>query len=291
LAAPLVPVAVGAVLYDGLRYGALFTFPNYRLPQSHLVMEEGRFGWSLKNVFQYTLSPNQGLVWFSPPVILGLLGLPRVWREHRAVGALFLAALAPLALFYVYGWGLSSWAWGLRYSYVFLPFLIFPMAWVLDAGRRKAWMGLLAVGVAVQALGVLHDFNRLYEDELAAHQSDHLTIQRLMTPPAHRPLWLAVKATPTTLANGWAVVAAPADPAESVTELRQRRRNLPDQWFVLQLLSPIPRFLTAFAALALALALALSTWRLAHWARRPRAGAWPDAPEPPVAMTLTQGGT
>ncbi|MNS18577.1 hypothetical protein D3C72_502720 [compost metagenome] len=291
LAAPLVPVALGAVLYDGLRYGALFTFPNYRLPQSHLVMEEGRFGWSLKNVFQYTLSPNQGLLWFSPPVILGLLGLPRVWREHRAVGALFLAALAPLAVFYVYGWGLSSWAWGLRYSYVFLPFLIFPMAWVLDAGRRKAFVGLLAVGVAVQALGVLHDFNRLYEDELAAHQAEQLTIQQLMTTPSHSPLWLAVRATPGTLANGWAIVTAPADPAESVTELRQRRRNLPDQWFVLQLLSPIPRFLTALAALALALALAVATWRLAFWARVPRVADTPETPEPPVAMTLTQGGT
>jgi hypothetical protein len=290
MAAPLAMVALVAVWYDGLRYGAFFTFPNYRLPQSHLVLEEGRFGWALKNLFQYTLSPNQGLVWFSPPVILGVLGLPRFWREHRAVGVLFLATLAPLALFYVYGWGLSSWAWGLRYAYIFVPFLVLPMAWVWDGRRRGAFALLLAGGVAVQALGVFHDYNRLYENELFAHRAEKLTIQRLVTTPAHSPLWLALKATPATLSNGAALITAPPRPSGDLAEYRERRRNLPDFWFVLQLLSPIPRGLTALAAGLLALALALSAWRLAVWARRSTpAPLEREALVAPFAAPLPQG--
>jgi hypothetical protein len=281
MAAPMAMVALMAVWYDGLRYGAFFTFPNYRLPQSHLVLEEGRFGWALKNLFQYTLSPSQGLLWFSPPVLLGLWGMRAFWRDQRAVGVLLLVTLAPLALFYVYGWGLSSWAWGLRYAYIFVPFLVLPMAWAWDGRRRVAFAVVLAAGVGVQALGVLHDYNRLYENELAAHRADKLTIQRLVTTPAHSPLWLALKATPGTLANGAALVAAPPRPASGLAEYRDRRRNLPDFWFVLQLLSPIPRGVTALAAALLAILLALSAWRLAYWARRLAPPLLPSSPRCP----------
>jgi hypothetical protein len=253
-------------------------------------MEEGRFGWSLKNLYQYTFSPNQGLLWFSPPVLLGLWGMRAFWLQHRAVAVLWLAALLPLGGFYVYGWGLSSWAWGLRYAYVFLPFAILPMAWAYRPTRRWIFGGLIALGLGAQCLGVLHDFNRLYEAELHAHQGDRLSIQRLMTTPAHAPLWLAIKATPTTIANGLAVLTTPGAPSDGTDDYRDRRRNLPDFWFVLQLLSPIPRGLTALAAGLLALALALSAWRLAVWARRPApALAGREAPVAPLVAPLPQG--
>lgn len=266
LIAPLGLVGVVALWYNQVRYGHPLNFMNYRLPQQNLVMEEGRFGWSLKNVLQYTLSPNQGLAWFSPAVALGLAGWKRLPKE---TAWLFIAALAPLALFYVYGWGLSSWAWGLRYTYVFVPFLVLPAALLWDAApRRRVWFApVLALGVAVQLLGVLHDYNRLYEDELFAYRGTGFTITKLMTEPAHSPLWLAVKATPATIANGLELATAHGDPATSVREYQLRRRNVPDFWFVLQLLSPIPRILTALAALLLALALAVSAWGLARQLR------------------------
>jgi hypothetical protein len=192
-----------------------------------------------------------------------VLGLPRVWREHRAVGVLFLATLAPLALFYVYGWGLSSWAWGLRYTYVFVPVLMLGAACLDTARKRTRAIAASAVGlgVAVQLVAITHDYNRLYEDELFAYRLEHLTIQRLMTTPAHAPLRLALQATPATIANGAALLASPGSPSDTVLEYRARRRHVPDFWFVLQLLSPIPRKLTLAAVLLLAaLTAAAATW-------------------------------
>lgn len=278
LAVPMGLVAVLALWYNMVRYGHPLNFMNYRLPQQNLVMEEGRFGWSLKNLYQYTLSPNQGLLWYSPAVALGLAGWKRLPRE---TAWLFAAALAPLAIFYMFGWGLSSWAWGLRYTYVFVPFLVLPAALWWDAAPRRAWLApVLAFGVAVQLLGVVHDYNRLYEDEIFAYRSTGFNITKLMTQPAHSSLWLAVKATPATIANGLELATNQTGPATSVREYRERRRHVPDFWFVLQLLSPIPRVLTALAALALALALAVSAWGLGR-SLRPE----PAAPEATPALT------
>lgn len=290
LGGALAAIVAISVWYNVARYGEGLNFANYRMPQAKLVMEEGRFGWSLKNLYQYTFSPNQGLLWFSPPVLLGLWGMRAFWLQHRPVAMLWLLTLLPLGGFYVYGWGLSSWAWGLRYAYVFLPFAILPMAWAYRPTRAWVFGGLVALGLGAQGLGVLHDFNRLYEAELHAHRGDQLSIQRLMTTPAHAPLWLAIKATPATLANGLAALTTPSVPAGDLDAYRDRRRNLPDFWFVLQSLSPIPRGLTALAAGLLALLFALSAWRLAVWARRPApAIAGREAPVAPLVAPLPQG--
>jgi hypothetical protein len=260
LGVPLLGIALVALWYNQVRYGHALDFQNYRLPQKNLVMEEGRFGWSLKNVYQYLLSPNQGLVWYSPAIVAGLLGLRRL---PKPLLGLFASALAPLAIFYVYGWGLSSWAWGLRYTYVFVPVLMLGAAFLDTARKRTRAIAASAVGlgVAVQLVAITHDYNRLYEDELFAYRLEHLTIQRLMTTPAHAPLRLALQATPGTIANGAALLASPGSPSDTVLEYRARRRHVPDFWFVLQLLSPIPRKLTLAAVLLLAaLTAAAATW-------------------------------
>lgn len=259
--APFVAVGAATLWYNQARYGHPLYFPNYQLPQIQVIQEEGRFGATLRNVHQYLLSPNQGLPWFSPPLLAGLAGLGLLWRAQRELALLWLCALGPLLFFYVFGWGMSSWAWGLRYTYVFVPFLLLPVAlvWQQRPGARKLVLGLVALGVGVQLLGVLHDFNRLYERELARHPG--LSIQQLMLEPAHAPLKLAIEATPATLKRG-AELLATAPRELTLTELREARHHVPDVWPFLQLLSPIPRGLTLGAALALFAGLLFSASRL-----------------------------
>jgi hypothetical protein len=240
LAAPLGLAIVACLGYDAWRYGTPFGFPSYNLPKQHVIMAEGHFSWSLRNLYQYTLSPNQGIVWYSPMVLAGLLGLPRL---PRRMAGLVLAALAPLALFYMIGWGLSSWAWGLRYAYVFLPALVLPVAW---APRRASFVAL-ALGVAVQLLAILHNPLELYERELA--RTPGLTIQQLVLQPAHAPLWLAIKDAPETLARGGAVLAGRMPPAGPA---RERRAGLPDVWWILALVEGVPRWRVALGAALLA---------------------------------------
>jgi hypothetical protein len=241
LLAPLALVGLASLGYDALRYGTPFGFPSYRLPQKHVVMAEGRIWWSLRNAYQYTLSPNQGLPWYSPGVLAGCFGL---WGLPRGVAGLLVASLAPLALFYVAGWGFSSWAWGLRYSYVFLPALALPIAWAPVALGGAG----LVLGLAVQLLAIVVNPLELYERELA--RTPHLTIQQLVVQPAHAPLLLAWREAPGMLGRGAALLAGTPPPPG-----RQGRQGLPDLWWILALAEPVPRALV----LALAAALAAAT--------------------------------
>jgi hypothetical protein len=244
LVGPLIVVLLIGFGYDYARYGALFTFPNFRVPQSHLL-EEGRFGRSLKNLYQYALSPNQGLLWFSPAVLAGLLGFKRFWRRQPRACGLFLSALLPMALFYVFGWGLSSWAWGLRYDYVFLPFLLLPAAtlWEEAIKARQGLILLVLVGASVQMLGLISDFDALYQQEIERHPG--LNIQGVMTLPVHSPLLLAARNAPSALNEGFHALDG-AELSFNPATARANRKRLPDSWFFL----PLPLSLRLGALIA-----------------------------------------
>ncbi|HEY9721697.1 MAG TPA: hypothetical protein V6D47_06765 [Oscillatoriaceae cyanobacterium] len=250
---PLAAIAFAHLWYNAARYDAPLYFPNYQLPQGARLQEEGRFGSSLlRDFYQYVASPNQGLFWFSPALLLACAGLRRFVADRASQAGLLAVVLLPLAAFYVVGWGVSSWAWGLRYVYPLLPFLILPVAWWWDASRRARLAGcvVLALGIGVQFLGVVNDADDLYAQAMRAHPG--LTIQRVMTEPDKGPLVLALEATPGTLERGAVLVAAPQS---GHGDYHTRRLGLPDCWWILQLLSPLPRKLTAIAVLANLLAL------------------------------------
>ncbi|MDB5101896.1 MAG: hypothetical protein JWM80_6317 [Cyanobacteria bacterium RYN_339] len=249
LATPLALVGVAALAYDAVRYGTPFSFPSYHLPQKKVVMAEGRFSWSLRNFYQYTVSPNQGIFWYSPVTLACFGGF------RGGVAGLLALSLGPLALFYMAGWGLSSWAWGLRYAYVFVPALVLPLAWA----PRKLATPLVALGLGVQLLAVLHNPLELYERELA--RVPGLTIQQLMIQRAHAPLWLAAKDAPATLARGRAALV---DPQPAPPGPLEHHQGLPDVWWLLVLLAPVPRALVAVVAALMALAGLVSAWALAR---------------------------
>ena len=234
--------------YDMLRYGTPVGFPNYHLPRQNVVMAEGRISWTVGNVFQYLLSPNQGVPWYSPVALASLL----CWRRPGMGAWLFLAALAPLGLFYMLAWGVSSWAWGLRYSYVFLPALVLPAAFAWDHGgaRRAACAALAGAGLAVQLLAIVPNPLTLYEREIARHPG--LRILTLVQDPAHAPLLLAWRDDPVLLAGGLAAWQHRGG-RPAAHGLREAGARLPDVWWCLVLLEPVPRGLV-LAVMALLVA-------------------------------------
>jgi hypothetical protein len=254
------PIAIAgglALWYNQLRYGHWLSFVNYQSVQSSLQFPPGgRPVWALVNMWHYTLNPGDGLLWFSPALWLGIWGLASFWKAQRETVWLFLATLAPLFLFYTAGWGLSDWAWGLRYAYIFQPFLMLPAAAVWQA--RPQLKNLLAVAagvcVAFQLVAVLHNFNFLYERERAGNPG--LSVQQMLAEPAHSPLLQALTATPATLKGGVALVfeAQPPEPL-SVAAIRSRAQFVPDLWPFLLLLTRLPRWGTAMILLTLAIGL------------------------------------
>ena len=100
-------------------------------------------------------------MWYSPPLVLGLLAAWPFFRRHRAEALTCLGiTLAHLAFYSRLTLWNGDWAWGPRYLLVILPFMFLPALAFLDAVRGWHWRTALAtvvivVGVGVQLLGVL----------------------------------------------------------------------------------------------------------------------------------------
>jgi hypothetical protein len=108
------------------------------------------------------LSPGKSVFLYSPPLLLGLAVLPRLWRAHRsACTALFAAALPAVAIYASYKLD-GDYAWGPRYTVFAVPAAGFAFAVAIEAALRAtsharskklAVATVCALGVAVQLLG------------------------------------------------------------------------------------------------------------------------------------------
>lgn len=272
VAVPIVLGLAATLWFNAVRFGHPLTFSNWNAVQSVTPMPHGRLVWALQNLWHYALNPGDALIWFSPVIAIGLAGWRAFHQARPAASSLVLLSVVPLFVFYFAFWGLSDWAWGMRYGFVFLPFLLMPAAsaWARWPRQRPLWVAIFLVGVAVQAMAVLHNFGYLYERERARHPG--LSIQQLMARPAHAPLLLAARDTPATLAGGVALLTAPApQAAPDVAEMRLRSQFVPDFWWLLQLMTTVPRALIAAVVAALLAGLAVAASRLGRWAARAEA--------------------
>lgn len=135
--------------FDVLRFGKLFG--GYT---------EGTFSYPLATgVLRLLVLPNKGLLFYVPLVLLVPLGLAALWRRERA---LFFAVALPCAALLV---AVGSWwawdgeaGWGPRLLMPAVPLLIVAIGEVLRDGRIRVFAALAAVGLAVNALGVLEPF-------------------------------------------------------------------------------------------------------------------------------------
>jgi len=106
----------------------------------------------------FLFSPGKSAFLFSPPILLGALGLPGLWRRNRALCVL--AAAAPLANLFFYSFR-TQWegcyCYGSRFLLPSLTLLCFPMAALfLDSTRwlRPVFWITAISGFLVQAIGL-----------------------------------------------------------------------------------------------------------------------------------------
>jgi hypothetical protein len=101
---------------------------------------------------------------FSPPLILGLLGLKRFVRGHRLEGEVVVGTVVTYLL--VYG-HFALWfapgSWGPRFLVPSTPLLLLPACAFMNGGRwrRAVGIGLFAAGIVVQLIGVLLPLQRI----------------------------------------------------------------------------------------------------------------------------------
>ncbi len=177
----VLPLLVGYLLYvrrsKVVRAVALFLAPVVFFLAIHFLYNYRAFGgllaayagesWStpfLVGLYGLLFSPGKSLFLFAPLTLLSPLALARLFRADRKGEAVLFAGLALAYLFFHAGWWTwhGGWSWGPRFLGPVLPFLILPLGalWSAGARIRGALVVLAALGVAVQLLGVLIDFNQ-----------------------------------------------------------------------------------------------------------------------------------
>jgi hypothetical protein len=107
------------------------------------------------NFLGLIFSPGKGLILYSPLVVLGALGLPRLWKLDRwLVLALlaFFVSLTALSGVSTY-WGDE--VWGPRYIVPAAWTLLVPIAWWAGSvTRQKVVVGVACLAIFVQVIGV-----------------------------------------------------------------------------------------------------------------------------------------
>lgn len=163
------PVAVAGLLslaWNWVRFGSLL--------QSGYLPEESFTGNWPFGIWGLLAGPARGLIWYSPILLLGILGAPWFWRQRRWLLGLIVGFSAVYVLAYGkwFMWH-GGYAWGPRFLVPILPCLALLMGPVWERALSERWtvgrVLLAALGVAsltVNALGLLAPYN-LVQDELA----------------------------------------------------------------------------------------------------------------------------
>ena len=122
----------------------------------------------LTGLYGLTLSSGKGLLWYSPPILLALVGWWAFCRQHRAEALACLGVgLAHLAFYSRINFWHGDGSWGPRYLTIALPFLLLPALGVFAMRPARALRpiaitaigAVVALGVAIQLLGVLVNFD------------------------------------------------------------------------------------------------------------------------------------
>ncbi|HWO16489.1 MAG TPA: hypothetical protein VNM89_07230 [Solirubrobacterales bacterium] len=160
-ALPILVWGVAIAWYNWARFGSPtdFGYSDFALTVSMPI-----------NIVGLLFSPGKGLIFYSPLVILGALGLTRLWRQDRFLAAALLTLLITLTC----ASGASAYwgdeVWGPRYIVPAAWTLLVPIAWWADTKlRRRVLLGVASLGVLVQMIAI------------SAPYSQYVAVVRAMT--------------------------------------------------------------------------------------------------------------
>jgi hypothetical protein len=159
---PLLVIGFALLTYNAMRWGNPFT-SGYNFAQG-----EGFTYSPLWGIFGLLLSPYRGVFWYSPILILAILGLFKFRSQFPILTRLILVVCGVQVLAYCAWW---SWhggiVWGGRFLIPVLPIFALALAPIVDSAlhNRRYRLGFLAlalVSLGIQLLGVLIDYQAYY---------------------------------------------------------------------------------------------------------------------------------
>ncbi len=143
------PFAAGLLAHNALRFGDPLRFG---------YSGEG-FGAPVEGIVGLLFSPGKSVLLYAPPLALAALLGRRLSRRWPEIAQFLALAWATGLIFFGAWWAWhGGWSWGPRLLVPLLPLSCLPLG-SLPAGRgwRVALIGLIALGAAINALGVLTD--------------------------------------------------------------------------------------------------------------------------------------
>ncbi|GIV76038.1 MAG: hypothetical protein KatS3mg050_0432 [Litorilinea sp.] len=168
----LVPVVLAGLIslwWNWVRYGSIWESGYVESERFSAVWWFGIYG--------LLFGPARGLLWYSPALLLGLVGGRWFWQRARPALAISLALTVTYVLLYGkwYMWH-GGYSWGPRFLVPLMPFLalLTGPAW-MELVQQRRWgvagrvgaLLLVAISIGVQWLGMLVPFG-LVQDWLAA---------------------------------------------------------------------------------------------------------------------------
>ncbi len=168
------PFAAMILLYNHARWGS-FTAAGYNLSSSVGISENVAVGlWGL------LLSPGKSVFLYSPPLVAGLLGLPRAARRWpHFLPAFLLVLIPPLLVNARLTFWAGDYAWGPRYLVFAVPVVLLPLAALLDdclsplrRWRWRLWVGGAVTGVVLLGVFVQYLGNAFYWDHFIRIQAE-----------------------------------------------------------------------------------------------------------------------
>src|SRR5581483_6712599 len=161
--------AVVFFFYNYMRFGSIFNSGKFDIiAQGHPVF----FGSFFIGLPGLLVSPGKSIFLYSPPIILGLIGIRRLWRVAPQVGLSVATTSFVLLMFLskISFFG-GDWCWGPRYLVILLPLwaLAFPF---LPKGNivRVLAITIVVIGFAVQVMALSVDHYRFFlENDLPGH--------------------------------------------------------------------------------------------------------------------------
>jgi hypothetical protein len=249
------------------------------------------------NFLGLLFSPGKGLILYSPLVVLGALGLPRLWRADRWLTAamlLFFVSLTAVSAASSY-WGDE--VWGPRYIVPAAWVLLVPIAWWADSTTRRrvlAWVAAVAIGV--QVVGVAAQYGHylkvaraltgvpiLRDREGVPRERIPYGLDTMRWIPELSPLLvqteelLSTQVVEKVTGDGMTISYPPFEGRSRTVDLSEPKLQTPlDFWW-----SAAPRYkglatLLAFAILAVSVAAWLALYRVSFERR------WPWSTGPPA---------
>ena len=161
----LTTVGVGLALsfaYNDLRFGSFLDTGKLRFVTRRAYPLLGN---PLAGFVTLLLSPGKSVFLYSPPLILGVLGIRHLWRRKPEVGTAIVAASTILLLFIsCISFAGGDWCWGPRYLVVLLPLwaLAFPFMVRERRLQRNLVVVIVGLGLVVQVLALSIEHQRFF---------------------------------------------------------------------------------------------------------------------------------